>query len=309
VAGRGTGYSRPAPLRGLWKEINGVDGLDARVPQISPHRPFRDALATSGALAWSGFRRYATYRQATIAGAFTNTVFGFLRCYVLLAVAAGAVGGRPAGYDAAQLTTFVWVGQGLLSVVALWGWTELADRIRSGDVTADLLRPVHPVLSYLAPDLGRALHALLFRFVPPVVVGLVFFDPYLPGRLLTVPLFAVSVLLAVVGSMGMRFLVNATAYWLHDARGPLILWTLAAGVLAGLYFPLRFLPDWLAVTLWVATPFPGFLQTPLDVLVERDPTPIQVALVVLQACWAAVLLALCALVQRRAERRLVAQGG
>jgi ABC-2 type transport system permease protein len=36
---------------------------------------------------------------------------------------------------------------------------------------------------------------------------------------------------------------------------------------------------------------------------------VQVALVVLQACWAAVLLALCALVQRRAERRLVAQGG
>ena len=113
----------------------------------------------------------------------------------------------------------------------------------------------------------------------------------------------------MVGGLGARFLVNATAYWLHDARGPLTLWTLSAGVLAGLYFPLRFLPDWLAVTLWVATPFPGFLQTPLDVLIERDPTPVQVGLVVLQACWAAVLLALCALVQRRAERRLVAQGG
>ncbi|GAA3941475.1 ABC transporter permease [Actinoplanes auranticolor] len=286
-----------------------MDRLDARVPQISPRRPFRDTAATFGALAWSGFRRYLTYRQATIAGSFTNTVFGFLRCYVLLAVAAGAVGGRPGGYDAAQLTTFVWVGQGLLSVVALWGWTELADRIRSGDVTADLLRPVHPVISYLAPDLGRALHALLFRFVPPLVAGFVFFDPYVPGRPFTVPLFAVSVLLAVIGSMGVRFLVNATAYWLHDARGPIVLWTLAAGLLAGLYFPLRFLPDWLAVTLWVATPFPGFLQTPLDVLVERDSTPVQAGLVGLQACWAVVLLALCALVQRRAERRLVAQGG
>ncbi len=286
-----------------------MDRLDARVPQISPYRPLRYSLTTFGALTWSGFRRYITYRQATIAGSFTNVVFGFLRCYVLLAVAASAVGGRPAGYDAAQLTTFVWVGQGLLTVVALWGWNELAERIRSGDVTADLLRPVHPVVVYLAPDLGRALHALIFRFVPPVVVGLTFFDPYVPGRWLTVPLFALSVLLAVVGCMGMRFLVNATAYWLHDARGPLILWTLAAGVLAGLYFPLRFLPDWLAVTLWVATPFPGFLQTPLDVLVERDPTPVQVGLVVLQACWAAGLLALCVLVQRRAERRLVAQGG
>jgi viologen exporter family transport system permease protein len=309
VAGWGTGYSRPAPLRGLWKEINGVDRLDASMPRICAYRPFRESPAPFGALARSGFRRYSTYRQATIAGSFTNIVFGFLRCYVLLAVAAGAVGGRPAGYDPAQLAMFVWAGQGLLTVVSLWGWSELADRIRSGEVTADLLRPVHPVIGYLAPDLGRALHALIFRFVPPLVVGLIFFDLYLPGRWFTVPLFALSVLFAVVGSLGVRFLVNATAYWLHDARGPMILWTLSAGLLAGLYFPLRFLPGWLAVTLWVATPFPGFLQTPLDVLVERDPPSVQAGLVALQACWAAALLALAAFVQRRAERRLVAQGG
>jgi ABC-2 type transport system permease protein len=168
---------------------------------------------------------------------------------------------------------------------------------------------VHPVISYLAPDLGRALHALLFRFVPPVAVGLIFFDLYLPGRWFTVPLFALSVLLAVVGGLGARFLVNATAYWLHDARGPIILWVLSAGVLAGLYFPLRLLPDWLAVALWLATPFPSLLQTPLDVLVERDPPAVQAGLVAVQVCWAVVLLATCALVQRRAERKLVVQGG
>jgi ABC-type uncharacterized transport system permease subunit len=87
-------------------------------------------------LARSGFRRYATYRQATVAGAVTNTVFGLLRCYVLLAVAAGA-GGLAAGYDSAQLATYVWVGQGLLAVVMLWGWSDLADRIRTGAVATD----------------------------------------------------------------------------------------------------------------------------------------------------------------------------
>jgi ABC-2 type transport system permease protein len=113
----------------------------------------------------------------------------------------------------------------------------------------------------------------------------------------------------VVVSFACRFLVNATAYWLHDARGPIMLWTLSAGVLAGLYFPLRLLPDALAVTLWVATPFPSILQTPLDVLVERDPPALQTGLVGLQAAWAGALLAVCVLVQRRAERKLVVQGG
>jgi ABC-2 type transport system permease protein len=276
---------------------------------ISPSHPFREAAATFGALVWSGFRRYATYRQATIAGSFTNIVFGFLRCYVLLAVAAGATGGQAAGYDPRQLATYVWVGQGLLSVVILGVWTDLADRIRSGDVAADLLRPVPPVTAYLAADLGRALHAMLTRFVPPLIAGAIFFSLWVPIRWQTVPLFALSTVLAVIGSFGCRFLVNATAYWLHDARGPLVLWTLGSGILAGLYFPLRLLPGWLTVTLWVATPLPGLLQTPLDVLVERDPPALQAGLVGLQACWAAALLALAALVQRRAERKLVLQGG
>jgi viologen exporter family transport system permease protein len=286
-----------------------VDGLDARVPTISPGRPVGGAITTFGALMRSGFRRYATYRQATVAGSFTNIVFGFLRCYVLLAVADAAADGNAAGYDATQLATYVWVGQGLLSVVALWGWNELADRIRSGDVAADLLRPVPPVTGYLATDLGRAGHGMLTRFVPPLLVGVIFFPLYAPARWHTVPLFAVSVLLAVVVSFACRFLVNATAYWLHDARGPIMLWTLAAGVLAGLYFPLRLLPDTLAVALWVATPFPSILQTPLDVLVERDPPALQAGLVALQAAWVAALLGLCALVQRRAERKLVLHGG
>ena len=286
-----------------------MDGIGASVLTISPDRPLRASATTFGALVWSGFRRYATYRQATIAGSFTNIVFGFLRCYVLLAVAAGAVGGRPGGYDAEQLATFVWVGQGLLTVSGIWGWTDLADRIRTGDIASDLLRPVPPVTAYLAADLGRAGHSMLTRFVPPLIAGVLVFDLASPHRWQSVPLFAVSVLLAVMSSFGFRYLVNATAYWLQDARGPLVLWTLGSGVLAGLYFPLRLLPDWLAVTLWVATPFPGLLQTPLDVLVERDPPGRQLALVAVQAIWTVLLLVLAGRVQRRAERKLVVQGG
>lgn len=265
---------------------------------------FRTFTAITG----SGFRRYATYRQATVAGAFTNTVFGFLKCYVLLAVASGATG-LAAGYERAQLATFVWVGQGLLAVVGLWGWTELADRIRTGDVASDLLRPIDPVVSYLATDLGRAAYAVLTRFVPPVLTGPLFFDVYLPTRWLTGPLFVLSMALAVVLCFGCRYLVNATAYWLHDVRGPMLLWALASGVLSGLYFPLRFLPDLVYLLLWLVTPFPSLLQIPLDVLVERDAWPVPVGLVGVQVVWVGLILAACRAVQRRAERRLVVQGG
>jgi ABC-2 type transport system permease protein len=176
-------------------------------------------------------------------------------------------------------------------------------------VAADLLRPVHPVTAYLAADVGRAGHALLGRFIPPVLVGLVTFDLYAPRRWQTLPLFAVSVALALLISFACRYMINAVAFWLHDARGPMILWTVGSGFLVGLYFPLRFLPDWLCAALWLGTPFPSLLQAPLDVLVERDGPAVQAGLVAVQAAWAAGALGAAFAVQRAAERRLVVQGG
>lgn len=259
------------------------------------------------ALAGAEFRRYVTYRQATIAGAFTNTVFGFMRCYILLSVA--DVTGQVAGYAPGQLVTFVWVGQGLLAVVNYWGQQELPERVRSGQVVADLLRPVDLMAGFLAADTGRAAHAMLTRFVVPVAVGLLFFDFYLPTDPVTYPLFAVAVLLAVLVCGACRYLVALTSFWLLDIRGAQMVWVVAAGFGSGLYFPLPVLPDWIATLLWVATPFPALMQAPLDVLVERGGTGHGLVLIAAQVGWLCLVVGGCRVVQHRALRRLVVQGG
>jgi ABC-2 type transport system permease protein len=90
--------------------------------------------------------------------------------------------------------------------------------------------------------LGRAGFAVLTRFVGPVVVGAIAFPCTRRARPATYVLFACSMLLATIVCFGCRFLVNAAAYWLLDARGPQVAWTLLSAVLGGLYFPLWFLP-------------------------------------------------------------------
>ncbi|MPZ84465.1 MAG: hypothetical protein GEV28_30380 [Actinophytocola sp.] len=259
------------------------------------------------ALAGAGFRRFATYRQATVAGAFTNSVFGFMRCYVLLSLADTA--GRVAGYDRAQLVTFVFAGQGLIAVVNYWSASELAERVRSGDVVADLLRPVDLMVNHLATDLGRAGYAVLTRFVVPVVVGMLAFDFYLPSHPYTYVLFAVSVVLAVLVCSACRYIVSLTAFWLMDARGTQMLWVFASGAGSGLSFPLPLLPDWLVTGLWLLTPFPTLMQAPLDVLVERGGLGHAGLLLAGQVAWLAVVVGAARLVQRKALRRLVIQGG
>jgi viologen exporter family transport system permease protein len=268
-------------------------------------------LVTTGrtvvALAGAGFHRFATYRQATIAGAFTNTVFGFMRCYVLLSLV--DAGGRVAGYDRAQLATFVFVGQGMIAVINYWGTVELADRVRTGDVVADLLRPLDLMVGHLAADVGRAAHALLTRFVVPVVAGMLAFDFYLPAHLYTYPLFVVSLFLGVLICSAGKYIVCLTAFWLLDIRGPQALWVVVSTTGSGLAYPLPLLPDALVTVLWWCTPFPSLMQAPLDVLVERGGPGHAAAVLAGQVVWLGLVVATGRVVQRRALLRLVIQGG
>jgi ABC-2 type transport system permease protein len=261
----------------------------------------------SGQLRHQGFRRFSTYRQATVAGLVTNIMFGFLRCYVLLAVA--AVSPKVAGYDAAQLVGYVWAGQGLLGVVMLWGWTDLSDRIRSGDVVTDLLRPIHPGRQLPRGRYGPRRPRHDFPVLPGHGGGAMFFDIYLPHEAISYPLFLVSTVLAVMICFFCRYLVNATAFWLLDIRGVNLAWLIMSGLMGGLYFPIRFLPDWIAALLWFCTPGPSLFQAPMDILVERDAVPIRFGIVGVQIIWALLLWWACHAVQRRAERKMVIQGG
>ena len=173
--------------RGSRMEGNGVSPLAASVPR-DPSAYVAFHIRTFAALSVAGFRRYATYRQATVAGSVHQCRVRIPQDATCCSRSSRApAASTVAGYSREQLVTFVWAGQGILTVVWLWAWTDLADRIRTGDVVTDLLRPVDPVTSYLAADLGRAGHALLTRMIPPMVVGPLFFPAYLPQRWQTVP--------------------------------------------------------------------------------------------------------------------------
>ena len=50
----------------------------------------------------------------------------------------------------------MWLGQALLGAGRPLRSTELADRIKTGDIAVDLARPVDVQLSWWAADLGRA---------------------------------------------------------------------------------------------------------------------------------------------------------
>lgn len=259
------------------------------------------------ALAGAGFRRWATYRQAAVAGVFVNTVFGVIKLSILLGVADSA-GGSVAGYDREGLSTYAWVSQGLIAVVLIFGWTELADRVRTGDIAVDLARPVDLQLSWLAADLGRAVWGLVSRAIVPIAFGALVFGFHWPTDPTALVLLPGSLILAVCVSFALRFMLNLLAFWLTEIHGIVLLYVLVTGLLGGHLVPVQLFPDWLQ-TVAYATPFPAMVQSPID-LVSGQATGADAAReVAAQLAWAVALLLLGRLVLWRATRRLVVQGG
>lgn len=275
------------------------------VALVSPLQQGRSAGVRAAFRA--GFRRYSTYRQAAIAGAFTNTVFGSIKVGILFAVAKSA-GGTVAGYDRLDLATYTWVSQGIIAVVVMFQWTDVSERVLSGNIAIDLLRPLDPQRYWLAHDLGRATVSLALRMVPPIVIGGLIFGIAPPHRPWAYVLFPVSLLLAVIVSFACRWLVSLVAFWLTQIRGVLTIYVLTTNLLGGLIIPLQIMPRWLNLLAY-CTPFPSMLQTPVNVWTGVGGTAALLRDVGLQVVWVTIMLWIGHVMFRRATRVLVVLGG
>ena len=252
------------------------------------------------------FRRHATYRGANLAGLFTNTVFGFIRAYVLIALFRHRT--EVGGFDVTDAITFVFVSQGMAILAEAWGTDEIADRIRTGDIVIDLYRPVEFQLWSLAQDYGRAAFHVLTRAIPPVVAGALVFDLRLSTDPTVLVAFAISVVLAVTVAFGIKFATNLGAFWLVDIRGVRQMVTLTQLFFAGLALPINFFPGWLE-TLARILPFAAVMQLPIEILIGKHHRWDLVLTVGSQLAWAVTLYLGARAVLSVATRKLVIQGG
>jgi ABC-2 type transport system permease protein len=252
------------------------------------------------------FARHTTYRAANIAGLATNSFFGALRTYLFIGLYAGS--GVVAGWSLDDAVTFVWVAQALIMPVYLWGWWEIAETIRSGDVVSDLSKPFDYYAFWLAQDAGRAVYHAIFRSIPTLIVGITLFGVRLPTDPSRWLAFLLSVGLAVWISFGLRFIVNVSAFWLLDYRGPGFALMFANSFFSGLLVPLVYWPDGARqVAGWL--PFAGIIQAPVDVMLGKAAGMELAGLLLFQALWGVGLMLAGRALLGAAVRKVVVQGG
>jgi len=265
----------------------------------APVRVYLEAMRMS-------YQRYRTYGAATLAGLATNGFFGLLRSAVFVAFYAQ----RPVaeGYSLQDALTYVWLTQGMIMPLYLWGWLEIAETIRTGAIASDLAKPFNYFGFWLSRDLGRAAYHLLYRWLPTLLIGIIFFHIRLPASPLTWLAFALSFLLAIILSFCLRFMINVVGFWTTDVRGIMGMVLLFVNFLTGFLIPLEFFPPALRAIV-TQLPFAAIISIPNKIFLEQAQGIDLLILLTRQLFWVVVFVAAAQLLLRSATQKLVVQGG
>jgi ABC-2 type transport system permease protein len=184
----------------------------------------------------------------------------------------------------------------------------ITQRIRTGDIQMDLLRPLDLPFHLLARSSGMTLFTLLIPGLPAILLGVGLLGLQGPASLQAGLLFAPSLVLAFLVSFGLQFLLGMIAVYAIEVRRISWVYFAVTRFFSGQMFPLWIFPPLLA-RIAALLPFQALVGIPLSIYIGQLEGLQAVGAVGLQAVWAAALLLLGRFVWSRAHRRLIVQGG
>jgi ABC-2 type transport system permease protein len=225
---------------------------------------------------------------------------------VVWSVVAEASGGEVGGYSAGSFAAYfiVWTLVRNMNIVFTpYGWEF---RIREGQLSGMLLRPVHPIHYDLAYFGGWKV-VVVVLWIPIAVVLSLLFRPTFSFGVAQLATFLVAIWGAYVIRTLLLFVLGMVTLWTTRVAALFELYFTAELLLSGRLVPMDLMPDW--VLRWVdLLPFRSTFGFPIEALVSDLSGPELLRGLLLQLVWVVLGSVLAMVVWRRAIRRYSAVG-
>ncbi len=150
-------------------------------------------------------------------------------------------------------------------ITGAWVIWDLDYAIRQGDLSARLLRPLHPIHYDVARVLAQKPLSVGVIAIPVAVAALLY-----PGRQfdlspLAVVSYSLAVSLALLIALFEQWCLGCLAFWWSHVTSLHDMWYFLYSFLGGQLVPLTLLPAWLyALTFWL--PFRYLMSFPVEIL-------------------------------------------
>ena len=226
----------------------------------------------------------------------------FLVVWVTIANARGTVG----SYGAADFAAYFIILMVVNQLTFTWIIFEFEWRIRSGEFSSILLKPIHPIHSDIADNLGYKVLTLVI-LVPAALLLTLLFEPAFEPRLVSLGLAAVSLVIAYFLRMFVDWGFALSGFWTTRTSALNQIYFLVMLFCSGRLAPLELLPHWLERVSWYL-PFRWTGYFTVELALNRL-NPAEVAAGFrMQALWLVLGLLLMQTVWRLGVRKYTAVG-
>ena len=215
-------------------------------------------------------------------------------------------GGSVGGYTPETFAAYyiVWTLVRNMNIVFTpYGWEW---RIREGQLSGQLLRPMHP-LHYDVGFFAGWKVVVIVLWLPIALILAIAFHPTLHPSALGIAVFAVAIWGAYLIRTMNLWLLGMVTFWTTRVSALFETYMVVELLLSGRLVPLRLMPEW-AQTLANFLPFKWTFGFPIEALVTRPSTGSLLFGLAMQVLWILVGLGLVLIVWRRAIRRYSAVG-
>jgi ABC-2 type transport system permease protein len=277
----------------------------ALVPRrlVSPWRGLVDVYVQEAKIAIAQQIQYRAANYFYMIGMVAEPVIYLVVWQTVAAQQGGSVAGITAGEFAAYYIVWTLV-RNINIVFTPYGWEE---RIREGQLSAQLLRPLFPIVEDLGFFLGWKPVVILLWLPIAIFLSLVF-HPVLNPTPLAIAVFAVSLLGAYLIRSLNQSSVGLVTFWTTRV-GPIFeLYIAVELLLSGRLVPMALMPGWVQAIANVL-PFQWTFGFPIEALVGNLSTERLLGGLAMQLLWIVIGSVVVRVVWRFAVRRYSAVAG
>lgn len=184
----------------------------------------------------------------------------------------------------------------------------LQDKIKSGNIANELLKPVNFMFRLLAENIGDGIFKILFHFLPALVLTLFYAELVPPASILHLLLMCMSVAFGYLILWLIGFIVQTWSFWIFSVWGIMTIKNVIVRILSGTLLPIWFMPSFLRKVI-AFTPFESIYFTPVQIyLGELHGVELGIKLLI-QVVWILVLWIIANAFWKCGVKKLVVQGG
>ncbi|MEW9668666.1 ABC transporter permease [Ammoniphilus sp. 3BR4] len=253
------------------------------------------------------FQRSAAYRFDAWTRLFSNIIFLFMWGFIWYGLYSGkeAVG----GVTFESMLSYIVISQMLQGIhgagTPLW---EIQERVRTGDIAMEMMRPYDYPTRTLFSDLGNITFHMITAVLPLYAVLFLIFDLHMPSSFTQWSLFLYSAVVGYLIRYSLELTFGLFTFWLIETGGVEDIFYFSISLFSGSVIPLWFFPGWLeAVARYL--PFQGIFFIPNSIFVGQVQGSQLFEALFIQLVWLFISYAILRWVWAKAATKIVVQGG